>query len=121
MFRVCAIVFILVAVFVTGCVRPVIMAPTNEERVYTATDPKNVSISTMRLRDKPSTELGYVFAQGQSIEEAEKLAREEAAKMGGTMIVGARENAQVILSGFILFFPIYETYYFVRGTVVKFE
>ena len=109
------------SIFFYACIRPVIMVPTNEGTGYPATDPEKISISTMTVTDRPFKEVGYVFAQGKSIKEASKLAKEEAAKMGGTAIVDGRVHTQVLLTGFILFFPIYESFYYVRGTVARFE
>lgn len=103
-----------------GCVRPVIIAPTNEERSFEPTNPSDIKVSTNETLEKKSIEVGYVFAQEKSLKNATKLAREEAAKMGGNAIIGARASTQVILSGFVLFIPIYETVYHLRGTVVKY-
>jgi hypothetical protein len=97
------------------------MAPTNQEKAFAATDASKVTISTVRKVEQPNVEVGYVFAQEKSLKEAEKLAREEASKMGGHAIIRSRVHAQVILTGFILFFPIYETFYLVHGTVVRYE
>ncbi len=105
----------------SGCIRPVIMAPTNQEKAFTPTDEKDITISTVPKMDKPNVELGYVYSQEKSLKDAEKLAREEAAKMGGNAIVGTTTRAQVMLTGFILFFPVYETFYIVHGTVVRYE
>ncbi len=105
----------------SGCVRPVIMAPTNQEKSFTPTNETTITISTVPKTDKPNVELGYVYSQEKSLKDAEQLAREEAAKMGGNAIIGATTRAQVMLTGFILFFPVYETFYIVHGTVVRFE
>ena len=115
--------FVLCCLFsiVTGCIRPVIMAPTNQEKSYPATNENSITISTLANPEKPTVEVGYVFSQEKSIKDAEKLAREEAAKMGGNAIIGATVRTQVLLTGFILFFPIYETFYMVYGTVVRYE
>jgi hypothetical protein len=119
--RIWTVVSCMAAILISGCIRPVIMAPTNQEKSYTATDQSQITISTVRKVDKPFIEVGYVFAQEKSIKDAEKLAREEASKMGGHAVIGARIQTQVLLTGFILFFPIYETFYFVHGTVVRYE
>jgi|WetSurMetagenome_2_1015567.scaffolds.fasta_scaffold327820_3 hypothetical protein len=121
MVRRSAVFVALFALFMAGCIRPVIMAPTNQEKAYAPTEASSVTISTFKKTDRPSIEVGYVFSQEKSVKDAEKLAREEASKMGGHAIVDARIQAQVQLTGFILFFPIYETFYFVHGTVVRYE
>ena len=117
------IAFVLCGAFfaASGCIRPVIMAPTNQEKAYTATDEKDVTITSVSKLERPCTEVGYVYSQEKELKQAEKLAREEAAKMGGNAIVGTTVRAQVVLTGFILFFPIYETFYLVHGTVVRYE
>ncbi|MBX2990994.1 MAG: hypothetical protein KF749_07480 [Bacteroidetes bacterium] len=89
--------------------------------MFPPTEPAKILITTNESLDKPITEIGYVFARGSSLDEASKFAREKAASAGGNAIINSRSDVHVILSGFILFIPIYESIYGVHGMVVKYQ
>jgi hypothetical protein len=112
---------LLVSVVLGGCIKPVILAPTNEEKTFSPTNAEQVLITTNSWLAKPNVEVGYVFAQGQSLDDAKKLARQKAAEAGGDAIISSHSDVHVILSGFILFIPIYESVYGVHGMVVKYQ
>ena len=112
---------VLLSTVIGGCIKPVILAPTNEEKTFAPTNPDNIVITTNSWLAKPNKEIGYVFAQGESIDDAKKLAKEKAAEAGGDAIISGHSDVHVILSGFILFIPIYESVYSVHGMVVKYQ
>jgi hypothetical protein len=120
---VCGKVFqsLLIAVVLTsgGCSLPSNSVLTNFEKDYPRTDPDSVRITTHRLLKPPYLEVGYVYAQEETLERAQDAARRRAAEMGGRLIVDARAGITITQIGSILFFPIYDRSYFVRGIVVR--
>jgi hypothetical protein len=110
-----------VVLFVSACIKPVILIPTGDDAKYSATKIDTITFSTTAQTEKSFKEVGYVFAQGDSWKNALKLAKEKTAAQGGEAIINGRGSVSVVLAGVILFFPVYETYYFVEGTVIRYD
>jgi hypothetical protein len=121
MARTMFIALLIAALFIPACIKPVIFTPTADEPTFAATKPEDVSFTTLATVDGPYKEVGYVFAQGQNWSEALKIAKEKTAAIGGDAIIQGRGSTQVVLAGLILFFPMYETYYFAEGRVIRYE
>ncbi len=102
-----------------GCALPSNSVLTNFERDYPKTDADSVRITTHRLLKPPYLEVGYVYAQEGTLERAQDTARRRAAEMGGNLIVDARGGIMITQIGSILFFPVFERSYFVRGIIVR--
>lgn len=102
-----------------GCTLPSNSALTNFERDYPQTHPDSVRITTERLLKPPFLEIGYVYVQEETLERAQESARRRAAEMGGQLVVNARAGITITQVGALLFFPIYDRSYFVRGIVVR--
>lgn len=102
-----------------GCTIPSNSVLTNFAKDYPKTDPDSVRITTHRLLKPPYLEVGYVYAQEETLERAKDSARRRAAEMGGRLIVDARAGITITQIGSILFFPVYDRSYFVRGIVVR--
>jgi hypothetical protein len=115
------LLLVLSIVILPACVKPVILTPTGDETKYPATKPEIITFSTTTPTDRPYKEIGYVFAQGENWKGALKLAKEKTAEQGGEAIVKGRGSTQVVLTGFILFVPMYQAFFFVEGTVIKYE
>jgi hypothetical protein len=113
--------FIIIVLFIPACIKPVILSPTGDDAKYAATKPEEVTFSTTVPADRPYKEIGTIFSQGESWKKSLKLAREKASQLGGQAIIQGRGSASVRLTGIILFFPIFQTFYFVEGTVIRYE
>jgi hypothetical protein len=115
------LLLVVIVLFVPACIKPVILSPTGDDAKYTATKPEEVTFSTTVPTGKPYKEVGTIFSQGESWKESLKLAKEKASQQGGQAIIQGRGSASVRLTGMILFIPIFQTFYFVEGTVIRYE
>jgi hypothetical protein len=104
---------------IIGCVRPSLVVLTNYEKNYPKTSPAEIVLTTESTVSKPITEVGYVYARASSLEQALKEAREKAADSGGDMIIDVRAEAQVTQVGSLIFIPLYDTSYSIKGMVVR--
>ena len=102
-----------------GCYNPINIVLTNFKNPTGAADPDSVRVTTERLSTPPYLELGYVYAQAASLDEAVRQAKVRSAKVGGTTIMNARAGINITRSGAVIVFPIFDRSFFLRGIVVK--
>ncbi len=102
-----------------GCARPSLVVLTNYEREYPKTSPEDIILTTERSVSRPITEIGYVYVKSNSLDQALKEAREKTAESGGDMIIDMRAEVEVTQVGSLLFVPLYDTSYSIRGMVVR--
>ena len=67
----------------------------------------------------PYAEVGYVYVQAPSLEAAIQESRERAAQSGGHMIIDIRAGIKVNQVGSLLFIPMYDIAFFLRGMVIR--
>jgi hypothetical protein len=100
-----------------GC-EPSFFTLTNNENPYPANQPASVKVTTKDRIEGQYTEIGYVFANGGSVESSIANLKEKAAELGGTSVI--RLQTTVIRSYLvIIFIPIASDRYYCQGIVVK--
>ena len=102
----------LMAVF-CGC-QTAFYTLTNTEKMFPATTAENVKVTTNDKIEGEYTEVGYIFAQGTSVEGSINNLKEQAAAMGGTAVIRLQTT---VLRNYVMFIPV-DTYY-CQGIVVK--
>jgi hypothetical protein len=104
----------------SGCTRPSLVVLTNYEKTYPKTLPDSIRITTQEKISTPYTEVGYLYVQAATLEDAVLESRKRAAQSGGDMIIGSRAGIQVTQVGSLLFFPMHDTSFFLRGMVIRY-
>jgi hypothetical protein len=104
----------------SGCTRPSLIVLTNYERTYPKTLADSIRITTQEKISTPYTEVGYLYVQAHTLDNAIEESRKKAAQSGGNMILGTRAGIQVTQVGSLLFFPMYDTAFFLRGMVIRY-
>ncbi|MDH3252280.1 MAG: hypothetical protein OEM41_05765 [Ignavibacteria bacterium] len=104
----------------SGCTRPSLVALTNYQRTYPKTEADSVRITTEQKISTPYTEVGYVYVQAPTLEDAVKESRKKAAQSGGHMIIDTRAGVRVTQVGSFLFIPMYDTAFYLRGMVIRY-
>ncbi len=101
-----------------GCQPPVYSTLTNSEKAYPKTSATSVKVTTQDQLEGQTTEVGYIFAPGKSMDDSIERLKERASEMGGTGVVQLRT---MVLRSYIviIFIPIPTDYYYAQGIVVK--
>jgi hypothetical protein len=102
-----------------GCTRPSMVVLTNYQKDYPKTLPDSVRITTQEAISTPYTEVGYLYVQAATLEDAVGESKKRAAQSGGDMIIGSRAGVRVTQVGSFLFLPMHDTSFFLRGMVIR--
>lgn len=104
----------------SGCTRPSLITLTNYQKTYPKTLADSIRITTLQTISTPYIEVGYLYVQAQSLEDALQESRKKAAESGGHMIIDSRAGIRVTQVGSLLFIPMYDTAFFLRGMVIRY-
>ncbi len=104
----------------SGCTRPSLVVLTNYGKTYPKTLPDSIRITTQEKISRPYTEVGYLYVQAATLEDAVGESKKMAAQSGGDMIIDSRAGVRVTQVGSFLFLPMHDTSFFLRGMVIRY-
>ena len=100
-----------------GC-EPSFFTLTNNENIYPASRSRSIKITTKDKIEGEYTEIGYVFANGGSIESCINNLKEKAAELGGTSVIKLQMTV-IRYYLVIIFIPIPSDRYYAQGIIIK--
>lgn len=100
-----------------GC-EPSFFTLTNNENVYPATQSTSIKVTTNNKIEGEYSEIGYIFANGETINTCIENLKLKASELGGTAVINL--HTTVVKSYLvIIFIPIPSVHYYAEGIVVK--
>jgi hypothetical protein len=91
---------------------------TNDEHAYPAGQPADIKVTTNDKLEGKYSEIGYVFANGSSVNSCIENLKQKAAEMGGTSVIKLQTNV-IRYYLVILVIPFASDRYYAQGIVVK--
>ena len=99
-----------------GC-EPSFYTLTNNEHMYPATQSTSIKVTTNDKINGKYSEIGYIFANGETINTCIENLKLKAAELGGTAVI--KLQTTVVKSYLlIIFIPIPSVHYYAQGIVV---
>ena len=87
-------------------------------KIYPASRSRSIKITTKDKIEGEYTEIGYVFANGGSIESCINNLKEKAAELGGTSVIKLQMTV-IRYYLVIIFIPIPSDRYYAQGIIIK--
>lgn len=91
---------------------------TNKENIYPAGRAAGIKVTTNDKIEGKYSEIGYVFANGESVNSCIENLKEKAAELGGTSVIKLQMNV-IRYYLVILIIPFASDRYYAQGIVVK--